>query len=294
VPPSWRDPSAAWWAKAARAGKHVDDVRYLVGEFERTKPYQVHREPTEHPDEVAFRFHLNSPVPTGLLTTVGDALHNMRSCLDSVAFELARRHLDDRMSEEQEEASQFPISPNATKFEAFFNHRIRRDMYGDVERAALRCVQPFAFREEALAHGIDPQTSPEYELLFDELHRLRTLSNLDKHRRLPLLAWYVDFLYWDDPSYSWRGAQPRMAELKDQSVIGYLTGSGDGPATAEATFDLRLSLTDDPAGSGSPGFIVRSDLVGVLERWHYYLSNWVLPRVFIVADGNPPPIIIAG
>jgi hypothetical protein len=264
----------------------------MVGEFERTKPYQVRREPTEQPDEVAFRFHISSPVPTKLLTTVGDALHNMRSCLDSVAFELARRHLDDHMSEEQEEASQFPISPDATKFEAFFNHRVRRDMYGDVERAAFRCVQPFAFHEEALAHGVDMQTLPEYELLLDELHRLRTLSNLDKHRRLPLLAWYVDFLYWDDPSYSWRYAEPRTTELEDQSLIGCLTGSGGGPATAEATFDLRLSLTDDPAFR--PEFIVRSDLVSVLERWHSYLSNWVLPRIFIVADGNPPPIIIGG
>src|SRR5260370_14876681 len=123
---SWRDPAAAWWAKAARAGKHVDDIRYMVSEFERTKPYEVRGEVTEHPDEVAFRFHINRPVPVELLTTVGDVLHNMRSCLDSVAFELARRHLDDRMTDEQEEASQFPISPDASKFEAFFNNRTRR------------------------------------------------------------------------------------------------------------------------------------------------------------------------
>jgi hypothetical protein len=78
MPQSWRDPSAAWWAKAARAGKHIDDIGYMVGEFEQAKPYQVRREPTEHPDEVAFRFHIDSLIPTKLLTTVGDALHNMR------------------------------------------------------------------------------------------------------------------------------------------------------------------------------------------------------------------------
>jgi hypothetical protein len=289
---SWRDPSAAWWAKTARAGKHIDDIRYMINDFERRKPYEIRRESTEHPDEVAFRFHINSALPTELLTTVGDALHNMRSCLDSVAFDLARRHLDNQMSEEQEEASQFPISSDASRFDAFFNHRIRRTMYGDQERAALRCVQPFAFREEALAHGVDVQTSPEYEFLFDELHRLRTLSNLDKHRRLPLLVWYVDFLYWDNPAYSWRYSEPRMADLENTSLIGYLTGAGDGPARTEATFDVKLSLADDPAFE--PGFMVRNDLVGVLERWHYYLEKWVLPRVFIVADGNPPPIIISG
>jgi hypothetical protein len=48
---------------------------------------------------------------------------------------------------------------------------------------------------------------------------------------------------------------------------------------------MRLALAEDPGYT--------DEVVGVLERWHSYLVSWVLPRIFAVADGNPPPIMIA-
>jgi hypothetical protein len=292
---SWREPTAAWWAKAARARKHIQDIRTMVAEFDRSGPYEIRAEATDHPGEVAYRFHVLKPLPAELLTTVGDALHNMRSCLDSVAYELARRYLHDDMSKEQKEATQFPICRDLKAFEEFFDrgHRgIRREMYGEQERAALRCVQPFAMREDALAFGVDMKTTAEYEFITDELYRLHTLSIVDKHRYLPLLAWYLDFLYWESGDYRWRYAQPPHTELNDQALIGYLASASDDPPAASVTFDVKLSLSDDPAFRHN--LVVRGDLLGVLERWHGYLVGWVLPRIFIVADGNPPPILIGG
>lgn len=29
-----------------------------------------------------------------------------------------------------------------------------------------------------------------------------------------------------------------------------------------------------------------------LDHWHDYLVQWALQRIFIVAEGNPPPIAI--
>ena len=282
---SWREPSAAWWAKAARANKHIQDIRIMVGEFGELKPYEVRQEDAENPGEVAFRFHILRPVPTELLTAVGDALHNMRSCLDSVAYELARQYLNDEMTDRQKGATQFPICETGEDFHEFFQGRgVRRDMYGDQEKKALRSVQPFALREEAKTHGVELQTDPHLEFVTDELHRLHTLSSVDKHRGLPLLAWYLDFVYWDNPDCSWRDAQPRHAQLQDQSVVGYLSNPGEGPLPAHVTFDFKLSLIDDPG--------YRQDLMDVLTRWHDYLTGWVLPRIFIVAEGNPPPIFI--
>lgn len=280
---SWRDPTAAWWAKAARASTHIRQVGSLVNDFELSRPYEVCRQNTENPNEVAFRFKILRPVPTEILTVMGDAIHNMRSALDAVAYELARQYLNDKMTDKQQAITQFPICETGEEFDEFFaNHRHRRDMYGEKEKRALRCVQPFALREEAAALGVDFQTDPHIEFVSDELHRLHTLSTVDKHRRLPLLAWYLAINYWNSPECDWRFAQHPYAEFKDQALIGYLTGRSEEPPEADVTFDFKLSLADDP------GF--RQDFMSVLIRWHDYLVNWVIPRVFVVAEGNPPPI----
>lgn len=282
---SWRDPTAAWWAKAARASKHIQEIRFMVAEFERSRPYEVLREETDNSSEAAFRFHVTQAFPVEILTAVGDAIHNMRSCLDSVAYELARQHLSGRMTDKQEGATQFPLCETGEDFENFFvGHRVRRDMYGEQEKKALRCVQPFALREEASAYGVNIQDDPHHEFVTDELHRLHTLSNVDKHRRLPLLAWYLDINHWDDQGCTWRYAQLPRTEVKDQALIGFLVNSGEGSPSAQVTFDFRLSLVDDPG--------YRQDLMGVLTRWHDYLTGWVVPRIFIVAEGNPPPMLI--
>jgi hypothetical protein len=74
---SWRDPSAAWWAKARRADKHIQDLGSMVLEFERSHPYEVQQEDTELPGEIVYRFRLLRAVPADMLTVVGDALHNI-------------------------------------------------------------------------------------------------------------------------------------------------------------------------------------------------------------------------
>ena len=284
---SWWDASAAWWAKAARAKKHIQDVGLLVAGLERAAPYEISREVTDQPGRVAFRFRLLEPVPVDLLTTIGDALHNLRSCLDSVAFELARRHVGDAMTERQESAAQFPICRDRAAFDEFFSSRVRRGMYGQQERDAIRCVQPFALHEELAALGTDPATSLADEYRINDLARLNRLSNLDKHRRLPLLAWYVDFVYFtrDVSGCAWSRPGPQPAGLQDNEVIGYLTHQdADTDHSAALKVEVRLTLAEDP------GYI--AEVVGILERWHFYLVSWVLPRMFAVADGNPPPMMI--
>jgi hypothetical protein len=126
--------------------------------------------------------------------------------------------------------------------------------------------------------------TPHREFVTDELHRLHTLSNVDKHRQLPLLTWYLDIHYWDNPGCTWRYAQHPHDEFKDQALVGFLLHSGEGSPSAHVTFEFKLSLIDDPG--------YRQDLIGVLTRWHDYLTGWVIPRIFIVAEGNPPPIFI--
>jgi hypothetical protein len=92
--PSWLDRTSAWWAKADRAQEHLRSLRGQVEEFRTSKPYTVIPEPTDTPGRTAYRLRLHRPVPVAISTTVGDVLHNLRSALDSLAYEMARRSLD--------------------------------------------------------------------------------------------------------------------------------------------------------------------------------------------------------
>ena len=78
-------------------------------------------------------------------------------------------------------------------FDKFFiegrRGRARGQLYGEAERAAFRCVQPFAIGDEARALGVEWNESPQSELLTDHAYALNSLWNIDKHRRLPELAW---------------------------------------------------------------------------------------------------------
>jgi hypothetical protein len=86
------DPDAPWWAKIRRARVHISEVRQRVDAFQSAGMWSIQREPT-NADGRAYRFRIHRAVPADLLAVVGDAIGNMRSALDYVAYELARHHV---------------------------------------------------------------------------------------------------------------------------------------------------------------------------------------------------------
>jgi hypothetical protein len=282
---SWQDPSTAWWAKGRRASKHIDDIGAILAEFDPSTAYRVDCEPTGETGKTALRLSVLRSVPVELLTTIGDALHNMRSCLDSVAFELALRTLGKEMTDRQQKAVQFPVCIGRTEFDEFLSQKSQRDLYGEHERNALRCAQPFALREEASELGVEFVTSPQEEYRINELARLSQLNNLDKHRYLPLLAWYVDFPYFTNEVPPCRLRIRQHMPLGDGETIGHiLFDETKGDPSPSLHLRMGLTFADDPGYA--------TDFLGALKGWHTYLTGWILPRIFIVADGRPPPIAI--
>ena len=287
----WRDPEAPWWAKLRRAQAHISEVRQRVSALQGTQPWSIQREPTG-PDGWAYRFKIHRPIPADLSAAVGDAVANMRAALDYIAYELARHHVG-TMSDTEEGATAFPIRQDKTAFDRFFTAGkrgpLRAKLYGDVERRALQCVQPFALTDEMRALGIEPATDPKTDLLTDHVYGLNTLWNIDKHRRLPGLAWAIDGPAWfsgDATGCRWIQRASELAPLQNDSVLSELHGPpASGRPVLEPEFTIDLVLTDDP--SPYPSSLGRG-----LERLHQSLTGWVVPRIFIVADGNPPPILI--
>jgi hypothetical protein len=291
------DPEAPWWAKLRRASVHIEEARRCVAELESGEAWSIEREPADA-DGWEYRFRIHRAVPADLSAAVGDAVANMRAALDYVAYELARHHvaeMGNEMGDKEEAVTSFPICIDEATFEQFFapgkkGGNIRSRLYGGVERKALRCVQPFALAAEAREVGVEPSTDARDDLLTDDPYVLNTIWNIDKHRRLPKLAWAIDDLVWwsrADVAYRWVGPVKKLASLQDGAMLGELHGpAGAGRPQTDACFDVHLVLCDDPSPYASP-------LVARLESLHQSLVGWVLPRIFMVANGKYPPIMIS-
>jgi hypothetical protein len=68
------------------------------------------------------------------------------------------------MGDEEEAATAFPIRVDQASFDRFFVvgrwGPVRNRLYGDVERKALQCVQPFALADEARGGMVKSCGSP--------------------------------------------------------------------------------------------------------------------------------------
>ena len=93
------------------------------------------------------------PIPVHFSTTIGDALHNLRSALDCAAYELARRHVGCDLTEKEELACEFPIRDDPAKLDRFFSERGRQDLYGRRERQAILDVQAAWLHDEVARLG---------------------------------------------------------------------------------------------------------------------------------------------
>jgi hypothetical protein len=283
---TWMDQRSSWWAKANRAKEHIDSLRRQVDEFRASAPYSLTPEPTEKPDRLAYRLRYSKPVPVAIGTTVGDVLHNLRAALESLAFEVARRGQGGTLTAKQEKESTFPICETPDVLDAFFTGR-KGLLYDRRARAALRSVQPFVNLEEAHKLGVALNRSFGEDFRWSVLHRLDTLWNIDKHRRLTLMAWWPDLIWWGSNGTSNRRALPGDGTLADGSILLYIEGTDEGQSS-ELNHEFNLVLTDDPAYSRHEG--ATDDVVSLLEHWHQHIVGLVVfPRVFTIMSQATVP-----
>lgn len=277
----WEDPDAPWNAKLRRAARHITEVAERCRDYEALSPWRVQSAPGLTPNEVGYVLRVDVPVPSDLVAGVGDVIHNLRSSLDSLAFALAGRSLGRVMTEAEELSIAFPICVQDSEFDSFFTGR-RAGIFGDVERLAFRGVQPFHIpsgacvaREEVFANARG-----------HHLYRLRRLSNIDKHRRLPIVTWFPRDTYWVNPGNlpELRYRQVLQGEYGDGDVIAYLSAPPEDAIPELAiTHTMHLALADDP--------VYRTELVATLWQWLGHIRDAVVPGVVRVAEGGKPLVL---
>lgn len=147
------------FSKVLRAKKRIEDVQTALQVFLDSRPYVIRYE--DDPNLKKRHFYLASAqsVPIEIVSIVGDALHNLRSGLDYLAYQLVST-----AGSTPDYKSAFPIANSAT---AYMTRRFREK---------IECM-----RQDAI-NAID--AVKPYKGGNDVLWRLHELESIDKHRLL--------------------------------------------------------------------------------------------------------------
>lgn len=172
-------------AKIRRAREHMSALECLADRFMKSNPYQLGRrlEAQGRVHEYFFSKYTTPPDTFGLV--VGDAIHNLRSALDHVAFALAQHGAEAvgaTMTREQAMRIQFPICDDPDDFKI----QIRRKRLRYVKssyKTLIERYQPYNLNRQH-----PERTVPKV---------LADLNNRDKHRLIAVLS---SVIHWPKPS----------------------------------------------------------------------------------------------
>jgi hypothetical protein len=90
---------------STRAEVHLRSRRDQVEQYEPANAYEVAPEPSDPPDRVGYQVHVRRQVPVAISIIVGDIVHNLRPALDSLAYEMAVRHVGRPLKDAEPKAS---------------------------------------------------------------------------------------------------------------------------------------------------------------------------------------------
>jgi hypothetical protein len=261
------DPDSSWWAKYGHAQSHIERLTTVHDSYYESEPFRIEEEPTAQPDKLAARLRLLQPIPAEIPLIVGDVLHNLRSALDSLVYELTTQAAGRPLNTKEARACQFPILPDPTSFDEFFTKKSKtRDQITPQDlRDVIRSAQPFFHIELGRRSGIQSADDLDYETHYQhsDLGVLGYMSNIDKHRRLALTAWRPNTVWWGSDGDSNRRWLPGDGTFEDGSIIGYIVGTGENDG--DVVYDFNLTLPDLPAYADP--LATRDDVVRLAEGW---------------------------
>ncbi len=150
--------------KLDHARGHLDRLQSELVEFERFRPFQHVRDWDEEGVAYVYRAQVNREPPPAVGLLIGDVLHNIRSALDHLVWEL-----DDRDADLKRE-TEFPIF-------------LEQERY---QKGALRKVAGLSADAQSIVENFQPYHSPTPDLHL--LWVLHALNNLDKHRTIAVVV----------------------------------------------------------------------------------------------------------
>ena len=214
--------------KLGRAKQHLEELRAVLATTSNPSSFAISRTPAEgNPSKIEYRV-VELPVVDPMAgAIVGDIVHNLRSALDHVAWQLVL--LDGGQPNDE---TSFPLLEALTTRNGKPRRLTIKPGTRDVRiMAAVEALQPFSEAN----YGHDPAT--------DALGIIRRLDNIDKHRLLLPVVHTIDHdmpAYWGsnegDPSPTyWFNA----GALKTGDVVATFDFGGAMPPDY---FDPHIAL----------------------------------------------------
>jgi hypothetical protein len=145
-------------AKHKRAQKHIYDLNVVLDSFTSSNPYGIGEETDIESGDITYYCSRVTDIPVDIALIFGDAVHNLRSTLDYLAWKMVERAggtLDTHTS--------FPIFDDAKGYASLMPGRVKG--LGDLAIKALNRLQPYKGGN-------------------DRLWQLHQLDIRDKHRLL--------------------------------------------------------------------------------------------------------------
>ena len=138
--------------KIKRGDEHVGELQRRLEAFLDTDFYSLGVEQNEEIEEYILQFEVTTPIPEDIPLIIGDAMHNLRTALDYVAFELV-----DRAGGSTDHVK-FPVRRNRNELEAALRGGEINAAGADVVDLILNVIQPYTAGDGAsifVLHSLD-------------------------------------------------------------------------------------------------------------------------------------------
>ncbi len=148
-------------AKIERTNEHIHDLEARIQAFRSKNPYGVVTEDDAQARQRLYKAKVHLAIPVEFSLVIGDALHNLRSALDHLAYQLV-----DSNGASPDRFTSFPTYQRPPKEKAAFMGKVKGMSQSAVDM--IESVQSYNTGNDMLWH-------------------LGELDNMDKHR-IPLKA----------------------------------------------------------------------------------------------------------
>jgi hypothetical protein len=240
--------------KMQRAYEHLKELDRQVRAYKATCPYSVAKKLNADKTSYIYRIEPGSLPDPRIATILGDAIHNMRSSLDHLAWQLALLN-----TATPYHRTEFPIYKDRTSGNV---KAVRRKLQDVPTKAAdlIERLQPYNSGDRHKAHP---------------LWILHALWNIDKHS----LLLPISHMGWVPVFYGPGGS----CEVLDDGTIIITV-----PVEVDAELDIEPQITTDiafPLDSPGGGMEVRELLWSIYKA----LDNLVFPALSRFFPEQEPP-----
>ena len=170
------------------AYKHFLDAQTAISEFLDSRPYEIASDEESEPGNLLFWITLRQEPPREIALWAGEAIHNLRSALDHIVYEISSKR------EPRPTRTGFPILIEETGWD-------RKDKRGKIRvDSGLHQVRLLPDKAVAIIRDLQPWPRPEpfWPDLFGpnrkRLEELHSLNVAAKHKNLNLAVSCVDIV----------------------------------------------------------------------------------------------------